>query len=32
MKNVRQVVDALEQIVPDSQWPVPGYGEMFFVG
>jgi glutamine synthetase len=32
MKNVRQVVDALERIVPDSQWPVPGYGEMFFVG
>ena len=32
MKNVRSVVDALERIVPDSQWPVPGYGEMFFVG
>jgi len=32
MKNVRAVVDALERIVPDSQWPVPGYGEMFFVG
>ena len=32
MKDVRSVVDALERIVPDSQWPVPGYGEMFFVG
>lgn len=32
MKGVRSVVDALERIVPDSQWPVPGYGEMFFVG
>jgi len=32
MKDVRSVVDTLERIVPDSQWPVPGYGEMFFVG
>ncbi len=32
MTDVRKYVDALERIVPDSQWPVPGYGEMFFVG
>lgn len=32
MTSVRKFVDALERIVPDSQWPVPGYGEMFFVG
>lgn len=32
MTGVRKYVDALERIVPDSQWPVPGYGEMFFVG
>ena len=32
MADVRKFVDALERIVPDSQWPVPGYGEMFFVG
>ncbi len=32
MTDVRKFVDALERIVPDSQWPVPGYGEMFFVG
>ncbi len=32
MTGVRKFVDALERIVPDSQWPVPGYGEMFFVG
>lgn len=32
MSGVRKYVDALEQIVPDSEWPVPGYGEMFFVG
>lgn len=32
MTGVRKYVDALEQIVPDSEWPVPGYGEMFFVG
>jgi glutamine synthetase len=32
MAEVRKYVDALERIVPDSQWPVPGFGEMFFVG
>ena len=32
MLNVRKHVDALERIVPESQWPIPGYGEMFFIG
>lgn len=32
MSGVRRYVDALEQIVPESEWPVPGYGEMFFIG
>ena len=32
MASVRKHVDALERIVPESQWPVPGYGEMFFIG
>jgi len=32
MHNVRLHVDALEKIVPGSQWPVPSYGEMFFIG
>lgn len=32
ISGVRKFVDALERIVPSSQWPVPSYGEMFFVG
>jgi glutamine synthetase len=32
MEKVREAADALELIVPENQWPLPGYGEMFFVG
>jgi len=32
MEKVRAAADALELIVPENQWPLPGYGEMFFVG
>lgn len=32
ISGVRKFVDVLERIVPSSQWPVPSYGEMFFVG
>ncbi len=32
MENVRHYADELERIVPNDQWPLPGYGEMFFVG
>lgn len=32
MGKVREAADALELIVPENQWPLPGYGEMFFVG
>lgn len=32
METVREAADALELIVPENQWPLPGYGEMFFVG
>ncbi|MBM4162824.1 MAG: glutamine synthetase type III [Lentisphaerae bacterium] len=28
---VRDASDALENIVPESLWPLPGYGEMFFL-
>lgn len=32
MLEVRKYADELERIVPDDQWPLPGYGQMFFVG
>ena len=31
MKNLRETVDDLERIVPDSCWPLPKYREMLFV-
>ncbi len=30
MAVLRSIVDALEAITPDSYWPFPCYGEMFF--
>ena len=32
MQQVRVYADKLERVVPDDRWPLPGYGEMFFVG
>jgi len=31
MKAVRAAADDLEGLVPESLWPLPGYGEMFFM-
>ncbi|KAF4687447.1 hypothetical protein FOZ60_003971 [Perkinsus olseni] len=31
MKDLRDVVDALEQIVSDQYWPLPTYQEMLFI-
>ena len=31
LKDVRDVVDRLERIVPDDYWPVPTYRDMLFV-
>jgi glutamine synthetase len=31
LKEVRDVVDRLERIVPDDLWPVPTYRDMLFV-
>ncbi len=31
MHKTREFADKLETIVPDNQWPLPGYGEMFFL-
>ncbi|MDO4550282.1 MAG: glutamine synthetase III [Planctomycetia bacterium] len=31
MKNLREVVDALELMVDDSRWPLPKYREMLFI-
>lgn len=31
MNKVREYADFLETVVPDHQWPLPGYGEMFFL-
>ncbi|MBQ7251623.1 MAG: glutamine synthetase III [Kiritimatiellae bacterium] len=31
MKDLREVVDGLEKILPDAAWPLPKYREMLFV-
>lgn len=31
MDKTRQFADNLEEIVPDNQWPLPSYGDMFFI-
>ncbi len=31
MGAVRAAADELESLVPESLWPIPGYGEMFFL-
>jgi glutamine synthetase len=31
MKDLRAAVDALEGLVPHDRWPLPSYGEMFFL-
>ena len=31
MSELRQVADALEQIVADEKWPLPKYREMLFL-
>jgi glutamine synthetase len=31
MKRVREVVDKLEKILPDEEWPLPRYRDMLFV-
>jgi len=31
MREVREAADELEGLVPESLWPLPGYGEMFFL-
>ncbi len=31
LQNIRLVVDELEKIIPDSNWPLPKYREMLFV-
>jgi glutamine synthetase len=31
MHKTREFADKLETVVPDNQWPLPGYGEMFFL-
>jgi len=32
MAEVRKYADSLEKIVPETEWPLPSYEEMFFVG
>jgi glutamine synthetase len=31
MKDLRAAVDSLEGLVPHDRWPLPSYGEMFFL-
>lgn len=31
MDEVRRFADELERVVPDNQWPLPSYADMFFI-
>jgi glutamine synthetase len=31
MKELRHYADQLEKVVPDNQWPLPSYADMFFI-
>jgi glutamine synthetase type III len=31
MAEVRRIVDALERMLPDHDWPLPKYRDMLFV-